>query len=193
MYSRKIDRVIAEERAGQTEWLLSDHIGTVRDRLSATGAVLTHYQYDSFGQLLDPSSSNAHDLLFAGRDFSEVSGLGDFRHRSYDASLGRFTQEDPLRPYGYGYADNSPLLFIDPTGELTVVEYGLAFDFGCTVLTLLAHQRGVAGTAVAFTAVADGLAGLPVDADAVRTAVLEGLKGIVANPLTPCGLDHPFL
>ena len=190
LYSRTVDRVLAEEVDGATRWFLTDHIGTTRDVVDDAGRVLAHYAYDSFGRVLDGLESGSEgELLFTGRSFSDATGLGDYRRRLYDPGTGRFLQEDRLAPWQYAYANNSPLLFTDPTGETALIEYAL---FACDALAAIAFGQAV-GNAVGpvFEAVAQGLAGEPVDADAVVQAFLEALLGVLKGPIGPCGLPIP--
>jgi RHS repeat-associated protein len=53
-------------------------------------------------------------------DKADASGLLFRRHRQYDPSTGRFTQEDPLGLAGgmnlYGYAGGDPVNYSDPLG-----------------------------------------------------------------------------
>ncbi len=119
-----VDQVLAQElvNVGQTQWLLTDHLGTVRDILSDNGMILNHIQYDSFGNVLsqsDPSTSSRY--LFTGREFDPETGLFYYRARYYDANIGRFLSEDPLRvkvgdTTSYRYVANMPMLYVDPFG-----------------------------------------------------------------------------
>jgi RHS repeat-associated protein len=61
-------------------------------------------------------------LRFPGQYYQLEDGLAYNWHRSYDASLGRYTQPDPLGfvdgPSLYGYAGQSPLMKVDPDGRM---------------------------------------------------------------------------
>jgi len=63
----------------------------------------------------------ALDARFPGQWFQLEAGLHYNWHRHYDASLGRYTQADPLGlvdgPSVYGYADADPLTTVDPAGQ----------------------------------------------------------------------------
>ena len=61
------------------------------------------------------------DARFPGQWFQAETGLHYNWHRSYDPTLGRYTQPDPLGfidgPSVYGYAMSSPLRHVDQDGR----------------------------------------------------------------------------
>ncbi len=71
------------------------------------GQVVEHRQYDSFGKILArtanlspgaatlPGSGVGVAFGYTGRPLDEKTGLSDYRARWYDASTGRFVNEDP--------------------------------------------------------------------------------------------------
>jgi RHS repeat-associated protein len=81
----------------------------------ANDEVLT---YDGAGRLATAPATDT--LRFPGQYYQLEDGLAYNWHRSYDASLGRYTQPDPLGfvdgPSLYGYAGQSPLMMVDPWG-----------------------------------------------------------------------------
>jgi len=83
--------------AGQTLWLLADHLGAIRDIVNDAGALLNRIAYVSFGNVLsqtDPLIATRY--LFTGREFDPETGLYYYRARYHDANIGRFTSEDPI-------------------------------------------------------------------------------------------------
>lgn len=129
LYADGLDRLLAEERGGASRWMLSDHVGTVRDVVDVGGAPVVSYRYDSFGQLLATlpadGSGYAAPVGFQGRPRLDSSGLIDFRLRWYAPWLGRFLSEDPLPRFDYPFAANDPLGRTDPLGLSTGPEYGV--------------------------------------------------------------------
>lgn len=123
LYSRGLDGILADEASGQTRWFLTDQVGTVRDLIANDGSFITHYTYDSFGQLITQTNpSVVNDILFTSREFNPATGLGYFRARFYEPRLGRFVGEDPLAPFQYRYTNNNPMIFVDPSGKNVTLE-----------------------------------------------------------------------
>mgnify|MGYP006273400635 FL=1 len=197
LHGRALDRPLAVERAGELRWLLTDHVGTVWMETDAQGAPLVEYGYDAFGrQVQGPAPTLDDSIRYTGRDFDLPGGLGDYRARIYDAGIGRFTSEDPLRPFHYRYAENNPLQFVDPGGESAAIEYAMA---ACTVIgqvisfiptgrslnqILLDAANAVQGAKVGPPDVAS-LVGAPSSEN-------EGGAGVeaAAKLLIPCGLGN---
>ena len=120
LYGRDADAFFAEEVSGQTKWALTDQVGSVREVVQNNGLVVGKRVYDSFGNVV-AAKAEPNGPSFTSRDFLET-GLGYFRLRYYDPSIGRFTQEDPSEPHSYDYALNNPLLFTDPMGADALAE-----------------------------------------------------------------------
>lgn len=83
------------------------------------------YAYSSFGKLetqLDPAFVQPY--TYTARELDRETGLYYYRSRYYDANMGRFLQEDPLRLAGnnnfYAYVENNPLVFSDPEGTAKI-------------------------------------------------------------------------
>ena len=200
LHGRTIDRPLALERAGQLRWLLMDHLGTVRMETDAQSQVLVEYGYDAFGrQVQGPPPTLDDSLRFTGRDFDLPGQLGDFRARIYDPSIGRFISEDPLRPWHYSYAENNPLLFVDPMGTTAAIEYALAT---CEVigLAITNSQLGYSLFKV-FEAAANAIGGEPpasapdisglIPAPSSNADSEEGAGAeIIAKLAIPCGLGN---
>ena len=74
------------------------------------------------------------NLRYPGQYFDVESGLHYNLNRSYSATVGRYTQSDPIDLQGgwnrFGYVGGNPLLFTDPDGlvaaPLPIVGGGLA-------------------------------------------------------------------
>jgi RHS repeat-associated protein len=128
LHGPQIDQVLAEETAaGDTQWALTDHQGSVRDVIDNSGAVLNHLVYDSFGQVTSESDPTV-DFRFGytGRELDAETDLMYYRARYFDPAAGTFVSEDPLG-FGagdenlYRYVFNSPTNFTDPSGQAFVL------------------------------------------------------------------------
>ncbi|MCA8959156.1 MAG: RHS repeat-associated core domain-containing protein, partial [Planctomycetes bacterium] len=89
--------------------------------------VLEEYEYDPYGEPRDPQSGamiagsgEGNELFFLGKPFDFFTRWVRTTYRHYDPALGRFIRRDPLREGGglnlYGYANQNPLSYFDPTG-----------------------------------------------------------------------------
>lgn len=123
LHGPAIDQVLAQDDdAASVHWHLSDHLGTIRELVSDTGAVVTHLMYDSYGTVIvDTNPSVNTRYRFTGREFDAESGLHYYRARYFDSTTGQFISEDPIGFVGgqtdlYGYVGNSPNRFSDPSG-----------------------------------------------------------------------------
>ncbi len=124
LYNQGFDNVLAEDVAGQTRWLLTDNVGTVRTIVNNAGTVVSQLLLDSFGRpLLNSNPAVSSELTFTARENIPLSGDLYVRARLYSPQSGRFLQQDPLHPFNYDYASNSPLVNKDPLGLVAAPEY----------------------------------------------------------------------
>jgi RHS repeat-associated protein len=111
--------------SGQVVWYLTDNLGSVRDVIDSTGALLDHLDYSSFGQISAESNPAARPLFtYTGGLFDSATGLVRDGARLYDPRLGRFISQDPLSFAGgdanlYRYTGNDPINATDPSGYST--------------------------------------------------------------------------
>jgi len=110
--------------------------GDVVQLVDAAGRVVRTYQYDAFGNELNPDPSDHNMFRFAGEYFDRHRGEYYLRARSFNPRTGRFTQPDPfwnihnmLGGTGailqsanlYLYVMNNPIMFGDPSGLSAIV------------------------------------------------------------------------
>lgn len=121
-----------------------DGLGSVRALTDENGKIVADYDYTAFGESNDKISSvlrrqkNAEKnrYTFTGRERSPLAEFGapmNYRNRSYQPSLGRFIQRDPIG-YGdganvYGYVNNRPVNNVDPLGKNT---QPCGLDYNCS-------------------------------------------------------------
>ena len=116
------DQVFAQEdvSTGNVLWLLADNLGTTRDVVDDTSAVVAHLVYNSFGQLAS-SATNATRFLYTGQVWDADAGLQYNWHRWYDPMVGRWISEDPAGfsagdPNLGRYIANNVTATLDSTG-----------------------------------------------------------------------------
>jgi RHS repeat-associated protein len=123
-----VDTVLAEEDVtslsspGTVTWPLTDNLGTVRDIVDSTGAVIDHLVYSSFGQIAHESASTVHHPQgYTGSYYDPDTGMVNDFHRWYDPATRQWLSLDPKGFAAgdanlYRYVSNSPNDNIDPTG-----------------------------------------------------------------------------
>lgn len=112
--------------AGFRPTVLTDSAGTVAWRAS----------YAPFGAAEIQTAAFDFNLRLPGQYYDAETGLHYNWFRTYDPSLGRYLQPDPLGAEGnaYAYAENNPYVWFDPSGgnrieEAVEAEYQANLDF----------------------------------------------------------------
>ncbi|MFH0726523.1 MAG: RHS repeat-associated core domain-containing protein [Pseudomonadota bacterium] len=109
--------------SGVASFYSFDAIGSASDIIDTTNTIQGSYVYQPFGKLLFDASSFGNPFQFVGAFGVAVSdgNLNQMRDRFYDASIGRFLSTDPIGIDAgintYMYAQNNPVIFIDPLGK----------------------------------------------------------------------------
>ena len=131
---------------GEDIFYLRNAHGDVAMLTDMEGAIIKTYDYDAFGNEINPDPNDANPLRYAGEYYDKETGTYYLRARYYDPVIGRFTQEDPhwnqsnmlygddplkLNNYTYApslaaiiqsgnlyvYAMSNPTRYADPDGE----------------------------------------------------------------------------
>jgi hypothetical protein len=80
--------IVARQTSGGTvSWYLADRLGTVRDLINNSGAIIDHVDFSAFGTVSDESSPTNGDRMmgFAGVERDTITGL----------NLAVFREENP--------------------------------------------------------------------------------------------------
>jgi RHS repeat-associated protein len=107
-----------------TYWVSVDHLNRPVKMTTATKASVWDAIWQPWGgaHSLIVTGTAVFDARFPGQWFQTETGLHYNWHRSYDPTLGRYTQPDPLGfvdgPSVYGYAGGSPLRWVDRDGQI---------------------------------------------------------------------------
>lgn len=117
LHGPHVDQVLAIELSSiDSKWLLTDHLGTITVSVSTDG-IVDKARYDSFGIRENPFISR---FGLAGREYDSELELYYNRARYYDPQVGKFISVDPIGLAGganlFRYANNLPILLVDPTG-----------------------------------------------------------------------------
>ena len=100
-------------------YYLNDEQGSVRYLTGSDGSIRNHYRYSAFGETITAEETVPNRLKYNAQMADELTGLYYLRARYYNASLGRFTQEDTIYNDGlnlYAYCNSNPVMYSDPSG-----------------------------------------------------------------------------
>jgi RHS repeat-associated protein len=105
-----------KDAANNWEWPLQDGLGSVREVVDNSVAVLESRNYDPFGNGFGNTGTSQTNYGFTG-ELVDGGGLLDLRARRYAPGLGVFASLDPLEtPNRYGYVSGNPVNLVDPSG-----------------------------------------------------------------------------
>jgi RHS repeat-associated protein len=116
--------VIGVRRSDQgTQYLFSDHLGSVSAATNASGALVGMQHYDPWGRVRT-GGIGLTARTFTGQRL-DATGLLYYHARYYDPTLGRFISPDSIVPEPgapqsfnrFAYVYNNPLKYTDPTGH----------------------------------------------------------------------------
>ncbi len=123
----------------ETLYFHNDHLGTPQALTDKDQNVLWEAEYIPFGEATVTTEGVEMNLRLPGQYFDVETGLHYNYFRDYDPSIGRYIQSDPLGVYGglstYNYANASPMMYVDPTGEIAFIPIlvgiaaGVVFDY----------------------------------------------------------------
>ena len=109
---------------GKYHYYLKDHQGNNRVVVAEEGTIEEVNHYYPFGGVFS-STGDAQPYKYNGKELDRKGGLDwyDYGARYYDAALGRWHVVDPMAEEYYSispyeYCNNSPIIYIDPTGML---------------------------------------------------------------------------
>lgn len=122
--------LISQRRGSATSTHLFDALGSTRKLTDSTGAVSDSYDYRAYGEMYASSGTTTNVFRWVGGlgYYYDVDRLAYYlRARTYSPALARFLSQDPIGFVGspwnlYEYVNSKPILFIDPSGLLTLQE-----------------------------------------------------------------------
>jgi len=121
-------------------WYHYDQHGNVIRLTDNNGTTVAKYKYDAFGNItyqwgtagVGSEIVDLNPYRYSGYIYDSEIGKYYLKARYYDAEIGRFLAKDPLAVRvadvlglnAYTYAENNPVMLMDPTGLAAVLEYG---------------------------------------------------------------------
>jgi RHS repeat-associated protein len=119
-----------------THFVQADGFGSTRWLTDASGGLTDSIEYDAFGSEISRTGSTDVEHLHRAERFDANVGHYDLRARLYNPANGRFlTQDtflgvaaDPQSLHKYLYANANPVLYSDPSGNMSLTEMGTALN-----------------------------------------------------------------
>lgn len=104
---------------------MNDRLGTPQKLINNSGATVWSAEYSAFDEAdVASASSVSNPLRFPGQYFDKETGTDYNYFRTYDPSLGRYLQSDPIGLGSgintYAYVNSNPMIYIDPTVKILV-------------------------------------------------------------------------
>ncbi len=194
-----------------------DGHGNVRFLMDTNGAITDTYTYDAFGNLIGSSGTTPNSYLYCGQRWDADLGLYYNRARYMNPDAGRFMtmdtyegdQEDPLSLHKYLYAQDNPVMMVDPSGndgDLVSLEVSTEIGAGLDALgaeaTVTAEASaegtvfGAEATEVTGTAVAEGETAAAAEETVAKTTLRmlgKTVRGIIeqAKKIMNLAKDSP--
>jgi RHS repeat-associated protein len=113
-----------------TSFVHNDHLATPQVMTDGTAAVVWDASYRPFGEATI-AGAVANQQRFPGQTADAETGYSDNWYRTYDPSLGRYLQSDPIGLTAgfntYAYVGGNPVMYADPTGEAIDVFLDIGF------------------------------------------------------------------
>ena len=132
---------------GQYYFYETNILGDVIGVYNGNGVQVASYDYDAWGNVVSKSGTMAdvNPIRYRGYYYDSETGFYYLNTRYYDPEIRRFVNADNYEllaelagVYGqvnlYNYCNNNPVMYVDPTGELSILLSCLiAFGIGAAV------------------------------------------------------------
>jgi len=110
--------------SGNQSYFLGNGLGSTEKLTDGSGNIVASYKYDIFGAVRASTGSGSAEYRFTGQQDDATLGYTYLWARYYDRQTGRFLSKDPFpgtlanpaSQHYYGYAQNNPVNWTDPSG-----------------------------------------------------------------------------
>nr|MBP3599128.1 DUF4474 domain-containing protein [Eubacterium sp.] len=128
-YVRGNDLVYADKGEGtEKQFYVTNSHGDVVQLLDETGSVAKTYEYDSFGNEVNPEKEDENPFRYCGEYYDKETEEIYLRARYYQPAVGRFLtrdtytgeNDDPLSLHLYTYCENDGVNYVDPSGNISI-------------------------------------------------------------------------
>ncbi|HEY0199190.1 MAG TPA: RHS repeat-associated core domain-containing protein [Rhodanobacter sp.] len=141
----------AMAHAGTVTYVYTDPQGTPLAEADATGTITARFDYAPYGTAVASLGAAPNGPGYTGHVNDPDTGLVYMQARYYDAAVGRFLATDSAGVTSgnlftfsrYAYANNNPIVNIDPDGQATeiamkyhAVDIGLGYTVGHEFVTM---------------------------------------------------------
>ena len=101
--------------------VVSDRQGSTRALINQEGQLKQAYTYLPFGGFMDIPDETDTAYLYTSQELDNETKLYNYKARFYDPQMGRFFSTDAAGEFTspYIYCGNNPVMFIDPSGNLS--------------------------------------------------------------------------
>lgn len=104
----------------ETYFFHNDHLGTPQSVSDTDQEIAWEVNQQPFGEGVITTNTVEQNIRFPGQYADVETGLSYNYFRTYDSSVGRYSQSDPIGLQGglntYSYVSNRPVTYVDPLG-----------------------------------------------------------------------------
>ncbi len=146
------------------QFLHSDQLGSANVSTDELGQIISGTEYTPFGVVRSKFGNKVCAYGFTDQEYDAGTGLYNYDARLYDPVLAIFIMADTLIPdilnpqsfNRYAYALNRPLVFVDPSGHISINAIKIIAGVAQITLGGIACWTGV-GCSAGLFAIANGI------------------------------------